>query len=44
LNKKYTIDLKGKDLSNIIGSLCFAVSKNDNPKGFTVYLDDIIYK
>jgi hypothetical protein len=41
---KYTIDLKGKDLSNIIGGFCFAASRDDNPKGFTIYLDDIIYE
>jgi hypothetical protein len=41
---KYTIDLTDRDLSNIIGGFCFAASKDDNPNGFTMYLDDIIYK
>jgi hypothetical protein len=41
---KYTIDLTGRDLSNIIGGFCFAASKDDNPNGFTIYLDDIIYE
>ena len=42
--QKYTIDLAGKDLSNIIGGFCFAASKDDNPNGFIIYLDDIIYE
>jgi hypothetical protein len=33
---KYTIDLKGRDLSNIIGGFCFAASRDDNPNGFTM--------
>lgn len=41
---KYTIDLKGRDLSNIIGGFCFSASKDDNPNGFTIYLDDILYE
>lgn len=42
--QKYTMDLKDKDLSNIIGGFCFSVSKDDNPNGFVVYLDDIVYE
>ncbi|MCL2799031.1 MAG: hypothetical protein FWD54_01945 [Endomicrobia bacterium] len=42
--QKYTIDLKGKDLSHIIGGFCWAASKDDNPNGFIFYLDDIIYE
>ncbi|MDR3256930.1 MAG: hypothetical protein LBT18_04735 [Endomicrobium sp.] len=42
--KKYTIDLKDKDLTNIIGGFCLAASKDDNPNGFIIYLDDIIYE
>ena len=42
--KKYTIDLTGKDLSHIIGGFCWSASKDDNPNGFTMYLDDIIYE
>ena len=38
------IDLEGKDLSHIIGGFCFAASKDDNPNGFVVYFDDIIYE
>jgi hypothetical protein len=47
LNKywtKYIIDLTDRDLSNIIGGFCFAASKDDNPNGFTIYLDDIMYE
>lgn len=42
--KEYTIDLKGKDLSYVIGGFCFAISKKDNPNGCTFYLDNIAYK
>ena len=42
--QKYTIDLKGKDLSHIIGGFCWAASKDDNPNGFVMFLDDIIYE
>jgi len=42
--QKYTIDLKDKDLSNIIGGFCFSASKDDNPDGFVIYFDDIVYE
>ncbi len=42
--QKYTIDLAGKDLSNIIGGFCFAASKDDNPNGAIIYLDDIMFE
>lgn len=42
--QKYSIDLTGKDLSHVIGGFCFAASKDDNPNGFIIYLDDIIYE
>lgn len=42
--QKYTIDLKDKDLSHMIGGFCWAASKDDNPDGFVLYLDDIIYE
>jgi hypothetical protein len=41
---KYSIDLKDKDLSNVIGGFCWSASKDDNPDGFVVYLDDIVYE
>jgi hypothetical protein len=42
--KKYSIDLDGTDLSYIIGGFCFAAGKDNNPDGFVIYLDDIIYE
>lgn len=42
--KKYSIDLEGKDLSNVIGGFCWSASKDDNPKGMIFCLDDIAYE
>jgi len=42
--KQYTLDLEGKDLSYIIGGFCFAASKDDNPNGFIMYIDDVIFE
>ncbi|MHB9156128.1 MAG: hypothetical protein ACYC5N_10670 [Endomicrobiales bacterium] len=42
--KQYTVDLKGKDLSAIIGGFAWAAAKDDNPEGFTIFLDDITYE
>lgn len=42
--KQYTIELKGKDLSHIIGGFCWAASKDDNPNGFSIYFDDMMYE
>jgi len=47
LNKEwtqYTIDLKGKDLSYIIGGFCWATNIDVNPEGATFYLDEIKYE
>jgi hypothetical protein len=47
LNKEwtqYTIDLKGKDLSFIIGGFCWATNVDVNPEGATFYLDEIKYE
>jgi hypothetical protein len=47
LNKEwtqYTIDLKGKDLSYIIGGFCWATNVDVNPDGATFYLDEIKYE
>ncbi len=47
LNKEwtqYTIDLKGKDLSYIIGGFCWATNVDVNPEGATFYLDEIKYE
>lgn len=42
--KKYTIDLKGLDLSYISGGFCWVVTANDNPDGCIIYLDEIVYE
>ena len=42
--KKYTIDLEGKDMKKIIGGFAWAASRDDNPDGFTVYLDEIRFE
>jgi hypothetical protein len=42
--QKFTIDLKDKDLSHVIGGFCFALSKDDNPNGATFFFDDVIYE
>ncbi len=47
LNKEwtqYTIDLRGKDLSYIIGGFCWATNVDVNPDGATFYLDEIKYE
>jgi hypothetical protein len=41
--QQYIIDLKGKDLSHIIGGFVWVTSKSQNPNGSTIYLDDIRY-
>ena len=42
--QQFSIDLAGKDLSYVIGGFCFAASKDDNPNGFVIYLDNISYE
>ncbi|MEK6715071.1 MAG: hypothetical protein AABY43_03380 [Candidatus Omnitrophota bacterium] len=42
--KEYTIDLKGKDFSSIIGGFCWATNVDVNPEGATFYLDEIRYE
>lgn len=42
--KKYTIDLDGKDLKHWIGGFCWAASRDANPDGFTIHLDEIRYE
>ncbi len=41
---QYTIDLKGKDLSYMIGGFCWATNVDVNPEGATFYLDEIKYE
>lgn len=42
--KKYTINLDGKTLTNIIGGFAWAASRDDNPDGFVIYLDEIRFE
>jgi hypothetical protein len=42
--QKLTIDLKGKDLSNVVGGFCWTASKDDNPDGLIMFLDDVVYE
>jgi len=42
--KEYTIDLTGKDLSNISGGFCWVANSSSNPDGFTIFIDDIYYE
>lgn len=47
LNKEwtqYTIDLKGKDMSYVIGGFCWSTNIDVNPEGATFYLDEIKYE
>jgi hypothetical protein len=47
LNKEwtqYSIDLKGKDLSYIIGGFCWTTNIDVNPDGAIFYLDEIKYE
>jgi hypothetical protein len=41
--QQITINLKGKDLTHIIGGFAWVASQADNPQGVTFYLDDIIF-
>ncbi len=42
--KEYSIDLRGKDLSYIIGGFCWSTNADVNPQGATFYLDEIKYE
>jgi hypothetical protein len=47
LNKEWTqyaIDLIGKDMSSIIGGFCWTANIDENPDGFTIYLDEIKFE
>lgn len=41
---KYSIDLKGLDLSHVIGGFAFIVTESNNPDGAIFYLDEIVYE
>ena len=42
--KKYTIDLADKNMQHIVGGFCWSASRDDNPNGFTLYLDEIRFE
>ena len=42
--KPYAVNLRGKDLSHIIGGFLVVFKNMKNPNGATVYLDDIQYR
>lgn len=42
--QQYTIDLTGKDMSNVIGGFCWVTNKDSNPEGCTIYLDSIVFE
>jgi hypothetical protein len=42
--KKYTIDLADKNLSHIVGGFCWSASRDDNPNGFSLYLDEVRFE
>lgn len=43
--KKYTIDLRGRDLSYMIGGFCWATNIDSNdPNGIVFYIDEIRYE
>ncbi len=42
--KEYAIDLKGKDLSYIVGGFSWSANAKSNPSEITFYLDNIYYE
>ena len=42
--QQFTIDLKSKNLSSIIGAFFWAAKFSDNPMGLVFYLDDIYFE
>lgn len=42
--KKYEISLEGQELSSISGGFCWAMNRDQNPKGAIFYVDEIRYE
>lgn len=42
--KQYTIDLSDKNLTHMVGGFCWSASRDENPNGFTIYLDEIRFE
>ena len=40
--QRYAIDLRGADLSRVVGAFGWMASQTDNPTGASFYLDDIV--
>lgn len=41
--KQYKLELKGHDLRHIIGGFMILLRRADNPKGATIFFDEIVY-
>jgi hypothetical protein len=41
---QYTMDLRGEDLSHILGGFIWTAQNKENPKGAVIYLDDIRFE
>ncbi len=42
--KQYSIDLKGKDMSYIMGGFAWATNMDVNPEGAVFYIDEIVFE
>lgn len=42
--KKYEVNLENRDLSSLSGGFMFAMNADNNPEGFTIYLDDVRFE
>ncbi|MFC1982698.1 hypothetical protein ACFLV5_02810 [Chloroflexota bacterium] len=42
--RQYTIDLSQKDLTKVMGGFVWVTNKTQNPRGSTIYLDDIQFE
>ena len=42
--KQYTIDLRGRDLTNLPVGFVLVIRRTENPNGCTIYLDDIRFE
>lgn len=42
--RKFTIDLASANLSHIVGAFAWSASRDDNPDGFKLYLDEVRFE
>ncbi len=42
--QRFAIDLRGADLSSVIGGFCWVASASSNPNGLTFYIDDVHFQ